>query len=68
MGLAVLLGMISCSRPVNREENGWYIDYDQYRFDKQGNWISRRVRYRDFYKEVTYEYQESREGEITYAL
>lgn len=56
------------SRPADREENGWYIDYDQYQFDKQGNWISRRVRYRDFYKEVTYESRESREGEITYAL
>ena len=47
-------------------ENGWYIEYDQYQFDKQGNWVSRRVRHLDYYKEVTYEYQESREGRITY--
>ena len=54
------------TKPVDREENGWYIEYDQYQFDKQGNWISRRVRYKDFYEEVTYEYQESREGTISY--
>ena len=48
------------TKPAEMEGNSRCVEYDKYVFDKNGNWISRRILYREYDEEITGEAEESR--------